>query len=67
MRKDPVSAGVRLRSVHMSKQESRPNAVEALAAVTDKDEDEFTPDLEAYPYPEPEDLEEVPADEVSNG
>lgn len=60
--------GIRIRWKRklMSKQESRPNAVEALAAVTDKDEDGFTPDLQAYPYPEPEDLEEVPADEVSN-
>ena len=47
----------------MSKQDTRPNAAKALAAVTDKEEDEFTPDLEAYPFPDPDDLEEVPADE----
>jgi hypothetical protein len=50
----------------MSKQDPRPKAAEALAAVTDKDEAEFTPDLEAYPYPDSDDLEEVSADDFYN-
>lgn len=51
----------------MSKQDSRPKAAGVLAALTGKDEAEFQPDLAAYPYPDIEDLESVPADEFYDG
>lgn len=46
----------------MSKQGSRPKAARVLAALTGKDEAEFEPDLEAYPYPDLEDLESMSAE-----
>lgn len=51
----------------MTKRDSRPKAAHVLAALTSKDEAEFEPDLEKYPYPDVEDLESVPADEFYDG
>lgn len=47
----------------MTKQDSPPKAAGVLAALTGKDQTEFEPDLEKYPFPDVEDLESVPADE----
>lgn len=47
----------------MTKRDSRPIAAGVLAALTGKDEAEFEPDLEKYPFPDIEALESVPADE----
>lgn len=47
----------------MAEQNPRPKAASVLAEVTGRDESEFTPDFDAYPLPDPEDLERIPADE----
>lgn len=47
----------------MSKQDTRSKAAKALADVTGKEEADFDPDLEAFPLPDPDDLEQVPADQ----
>lgn len=48
----------------MSKRDFRPNAAEALAAVTGRPKDEFEPDLEVYPFPDPDDLKRVPDEDL---
>ena len=46
----------------MSRHDTHPRAAKALAALTGRPEEAFTPDFEAYPLPDPDDLECVTVD-----